>query len=47
MIGADPAPYTIAGAFVLGAVLAGLAVVRVVRAVMTERRRDERERGLS
>lgn len=34
VVGADPAPYTIAGAFVLGATLGTLAAIRVMRAVL-------------
>lgn len=42
MLGADPAPYTIAGAFILGATLATFAVIRVMRAVLGEAARARR-----
>lgn len=36
----DVGALELAGAFALGATLAGFAVVRIVRAVFSERRRD-------
>lgn len=45
MWGADPAPYTLAGAFVLGAALAAVVSVRIMRAVLrTDARYRNRER---
>lgn len=35
MLGADPEPYTLAGAFLLGAIVATVAVLRIVKAVTT------------
>lgn len=46
MLGVDPEPYTLAGAFLLGALLATVAVLRILRAVTDYLAGVERRRRL-